>query len=331
MTPMDESADRLRVRRAEPLCAETVLEEQRGLITSNSRHYVRCNFPWPDAWPGLRVDGAVARARDWTLADLDLLVTRELVVTMECAGNGRAFLDPPVPGEAWELGAVATAAWGGPSLAMVLDAAGVAASAVEVAFDAADGFVRSLPVEAARDPDIILATTMNGAPLPAAHGAPLRLVVPRWYGMASVKWLSGIRLLEQPFTGHFQTERYVIDGEPVSVVRVRSVITHPAAGDTVRGTRARVRGYAWSGSGGIEHVEVSDDAGSTWRPARLGAAAGPYGWTPWELDWSPPGPGDHTLLARARDEAGNLQPLEQFWNALGYCNNAAVPHRVRVV
>jgi DMSO/TMAO reductase YedYZ molybdopterin-dependent catalytic subunit len=201
---------------------------------------------------------------------------------------------------------------------------------VEVAFEGADGFVRSLPVAVARHPDTLLATSMNGWPVPRAHGGPLRLVVPAWYGMASVKWLRGVVARREAFRGHFQIERYVIDGEPIREMRVRAVVTEPAEDSTVARGQVRLAGYAWSGAGEIDGVAVSDDGGRTWLPAQLVGSAPPYGWTRWEADWRPRAPGSAEILARAGDRAGNLQPLQAAWNELGYCNNAAVPHRLSV-
>ncbi len=320
----------LRVLRREPLCAETPLAQQSGLLTGNDLFYVRSNFPFPARWPGLRVSGAVNRPLRLGIAELACFTARDLVVTMECAGNGRAFLDPPVEGEPWTLGAVSTARWTGVPLAGVLEEARLLSSAVEVVFEGADGFVRSLPVEVARHPDTLLATAMNGWPLPLEHGGPLRLVVPRWYGMASVKWLHAVVSVTEPFQGHFQVERYVIDGHPVREMRVRAVITEPADGSDVAGTAVRLAGYAWSGSGEIARVQVSDDGCQTWTEAVLDACALPYAWMRWTLDWVPRRTGEVAIVARATDSAGNVQPLEPSWNQLGYCNDGAVPHRLTV-
>jgi len=301
---------------AAAVCTEADLEAQRGLLTANKRFYVRNNFPYPEGWSGLLLGGAVARPRRLALAELGRLPARELVVTMECAGNGRAFLDPPVEGEQWALGAVSTARWAGVSLADVLGTAGLREGVREIGFEGADGFARSLPLEVALHPDTLLATRMNGAPLPMEHGGPLRLVVPRWYGMAAVKWLQSVNALRKRFRGHFQVERYVIDGRPVREMRVRAVITEAGAG--------RVAGYAWTGTGRITGVELSDDAGSTWCSAELKESAEPYGWTRWEAR----GAWHGQVLVRASDSVGNVQPLAQVWNELGYCNNAAVPQRL---
>jgi DMSO/TMAO reductase YedYZ molybdopterin-dependent catalytic subunit len=174
---------------------------------------------------------------------------------------------------------------------------------------------------------------MNGEPLTRAHGAPLRLVVPGWYGMAAVKWLKEIRVLTRPFSGHFQTERYVYldeagtpQGTPVREMRVRALICLPGDGDALGAGAARIEGIAWSGAARVVEVQVSTDGGRSWAPARLDAQEG--GSVRWSLEWSPPGAGGYEIVARARDATGAMQPLEPVWNAQGYGNN--VVHRIRV-
>jgi DMSO/TMAO reductase YedYZ molybdopterin-dependent catalytic subunit len=323
--------DAMRMVRPSPVCAETPLERQRGLFTPNALFYLRNNFPYPSAWLGLRVEGAVDRPAALDLADLSRFSRKRLTVTLECAGNGRAVLDPPVAGEQWGLGAVSTAEWSGTPLHELLGEVGISSRAQEVAFAGADRFARSLPVETALHPDTLLVTAMNGAPLPLEHGGPLRLLVPGWYGMASVKWLVSVAALTEPFTGHFQSERYVMDGIPVREMEVRAVITDPPAGALVAGRSFRVAGYAWTGRGHVVRVELSDDGGASWMETHLADAAPPYGWTRWERSWRPQRSGPAVLLVRAMDSTGRVQPQQQRWNQLGYCNNESVPHRLTVV
>jgi DMSO/TMAO reductase YedYZ molybdopterin-dependent catalytic subunit len=283
------------------------------VLTPNHRFYVRSNFSLPVGSPGLNVGGLVERP----LTDLDLggFEHRRLVATMECAGNGRAFLQPPVPGEQWELGAVSTAEWAGVPLRTVLEVARVRPDAVEILFEGADGFARSLPLDVAVAPDTLLVTAMNGEPLPLLHGGPVRVVVPGWYGMAAVKWLRRIEAVGEPFRGHYQAERYVVDGGPVREMAVRAIISEARPGS--------VRGYAWTGRGTVSSVELSVDGGQTFEQVRLLPPAGPYAWVEWEADWHPERPGEHVLVARATDSEGRVQPLEQSWNELGYANNQA--------
>jgi DMSO/TMAO reductase YedYZ molybdopterin-dependent catalytic subunit len=178
--------------------------------------------------------------------------------------------------------------------------------------------------------DVLLVDMMNGQPLAKEHGAPFRLLVAGWYGMAAVKWLASIEVSRIPFRGHFQAERYVIGGRPVRTMQVRSLILDPADGATVPPTLQVVRGVAWTGSGHVTLVELSDDGGTSWRSATLLGTPRPFTWRQWEADWSPARSGPAILLARATDSSGAQQPLQPVWNALGYANNAAVPQRVIV-
>jgi DMSO/TMAO reductase YedYZ molybdopterin-dependent catalytic subunit len=312
------------------LCAESSLELQEDGLTPLSAFYVRNNFPAVLPPTQLTVAGAVKRPGSLAPEDVRRMPRRRLTATLECAGNGRAFLSPPVPGEQWGLGAVSTAEWEGVPLAAVLGPAEMAADAVEVVFSGTDGFARSLPIDEALGDNVLLVDTMNGEPLTREHGAPFRLLVAGWYGMAAVKWLARIDVSRTPFRGHFQVERYVIGDRPVRTMQVRSLILHPADGATVQPSRQMVHGVAWTGSGRVTQVELSDDGGTNWLPATLLGTARPYTWRRWDAAWSPAGSGPATLLARATDSSGEQQPLEPVWNALGYGNNAAVPRHVLV-
>jgi DMSO/TMAO reductase YedYZ molybdopterin-dependent catalytic subunit len=260
-------------------------------------------------------------------------------VTLECAGNGRSFLEPPAPGEQWGLGAVSTAEWTGVALRSLVEPSGLSAATVEILFRGADsgtppdvgtriGFERSLPIDRAVADDVLVAYAMNGAAIPPEHGAPLRLVVPTWYGMASVKWLAGIVALEQPFRGFYQVDRYVIGNAPLGPMKPRAVIVAPLR-PVGAGVPIVVRGYAWSGQGPIVRVELSTDRGATWRDAQLAAPPGPAAWREWRADWTP-NAGSVELIARATDAAGNRQGLRNVRTPLGYANNAAQPVRVDV-
>lgn len=326
--------DRVIVSR-EPLNAETRFERHAGPLTPEGLHYARSHFAQPGDRGAVSVGGAVARPRAFDLAAIRALPAHTLTVTLECAGNGRAFLSPPTPGEQWRLGAVSTASWTGSPLRALLEPAGLDSGTVELLFRGADrgtppdlgseiAFERSLPLGRALADDVLVAYAMNGGPIPAEHGAPLRLVVPTWYGMASVKWLREIVALREPFRGFYQAARYVIEGEPLGEMHPRAVILPP--GPLRAGAAVTVRGYAWSGAP-IERVRCSTDAGTSWTDATLGPSSGPAAWREWSLAWVPPA-GTHTLLACATDARGETQPLEQRWNALGYANNAAQPERV---
>jgi DMSO/TMAO reductase YedYZ molybdopterin-dependent catalytic subunit len=287
----------------------------------------------------------VERPRTWSVAELRSRPVFRVAVTLECAGNGRSLVEPKPPGTPWRLGATGSAVFEGAPLAELLGESGIAGDAVEVLAAGADrgkvasgnvvSFERSLPLAVARHPGILVAHTMNGAPLAPEHGAPVRLVVPGWYGVASVKWLTRLEVLRAPFTGWFQRSTYVYDGEaglpqgtPVGPMRVRALITSPGEGTELPRGPVTVRGAAWSGSGPVVAVVLSADEGVSWSPMQLQPEEGPWLRRLWWGTWTPPGPGTYTLLARATDAAGATQPLAPVWNRLGYGNNAV--HRVRV-
>jgi DMSO/TMAO reductase YedYZ molybdopterin-dependent catalytic subunit len=337
VTPGTDAA--LRVVSTDPFNAETILEGVDGIVTPAGRHFVRSHFSVPEHPGVLTIDGGTGSPLILTVADLVRRPAVTVLTTIECAGNGRAHLDPPAPGEPWRLGAVGTAAWTGIRLDGLLDDAALAPSTVEVLFRGADSgtpagldgaiaFERSLPVADTVGP--IVAFEMNGEPLTAAHGAPFRLVVPGWYGMASVKWLTHVVARTTPFRGFYQADRYVIDDVPIREMAPRAVVVSPADGARVGPGPLTIRGYAWSGGTPVVLVEVSVDGGDTWRDARLGPADG-AAWRAFELSVAPETAGRLTILARATDGRGERQPLTQVRTALGYRNNAAQPVVVEVV
>jgi DMSO/TMAO reductase YedYZ molybdopterin-dependent catalytic subunit len=337
----------LRVVQAEPFNAETPLHLLAKAVTPVESFFVRSNFAVPridaDAWR-LSVEGLVGKPASIGLRELKSLGQSDVAAVMECAGNGRRLMSPQPEGTPWELGAVSAGVFTGVPLARVLAMCEVDPSAVEIVFRGADSgalgdgrsvqFERSLPVDRALDPSILLAWAMNGESLTPEHGHPVRLFVPGYYGVASVKWLERIEAVDSPFAGHFQAERYVYVGHPthaddlpVTRMHVRSLIASPAAGDVVSGTVV-VRGSAWSGYGDVTRVQVSGDGGATWLDAQLRSPSAAHAPTLWSWEWTPGGAGEFELLARAEDSAGDIQPLEPVWNELGYANN--VVHRVRV-
>ena len=329
----------------DPYNAETPMDRLDGTIVPVGDFFVRSHF----AVPALDPSGWRCNVAGGTLdlAGLKALPHRRLTVTLECAGNGRTLLTPAVKGAPWRLGAVATAEFGGVPLREVLDRGGVDGAAREILFTGADSgavpdgrtvaFERSLPIDVARDPDVLVAWEMNGVPLDPHHGAPVRLVVPGWYGVASVKWLVGIRALDAPYTGYFQSENYVYrgspacpDGTPVTQARVRSIISAPEDGATVPAGTLEIRGSAWSGEGPITRVEVSADGGTRWIDADLGRPVASYAATPWTASIEIPA-GNIALRSRATDAAGNVQPESAPWNALGYGNNSIQRLKVRAI
>jgi DMSO/TMAO reductase YedYZ molybdopterin-dependent catalytic subunit len=331
------------------------LEALRWPITPVGLHYLLVHYDVPlvDAasWR-LEIGGAVEHPLVLGLEELGARPRVELAATMECAGNGRALLEPRPLSQPWLTEAVGTAVWGGVPLASLLDEAGPTSDGVEVVFTALDRGVeageeqlyeRSLTLAEARESGAVVAYEMNGAPLPPQHGFPLRLVVPGWYGMTNVKWLSSITVATEPYDGYQVATAYRFrrsedeDGRPVTRMRPRSLMAPPGVPDFFTRSRVvdagpvRLEGRAWSGRAPIAAVEVSVDGGSTWNDAGLTRELeGPWAWCGWTFGWQAE-PGEHVLCCRATDAAGETQPLEPEWNVGGYENNAVqrVPVLVR--
>jgi sulfane dehydrogenase subunit SoxC len=328
------------------------LEALRYDVTPLGLHYLLTHYDIPAIDPALwalRVGGSVRTALRLDLEELRARPSKTVRVTMECAGNGRARLSPRPVSQPWLNDAVGTAEWTGTPLAGVLHEAGVLDRAVEVAFTGADhgiergveqDYARGLSLADALDPDVLLAYEMNGAPLLPQHGAPLRLIAPGWYGMAHVKWLASVDVLDVPFTGYQNAKAYRLKqgdepGEPVTRIKPRALMAPPGFPDFM--TRTRVvdtgehvlQGRAWSGQAPVEGVQVSTDGGVTWQDAQLGPEAGRWAWRPWTFRWQADTPGTFELSCRARDAAGNEQPVQQPWNKQGMANNLV--QRLKVV
>lgn len=318
----------------------------RAPLTPNDLFFVRSHFPAPtiDAatWK-LEIAGLVRTPLSFSLADLKAMAATELPCVLECAGNGRSlFKLASTSGTQWRHGAVGNAKWGGVKLSTLLDRAGVQPEAKHVWFEAVDfaplpatpPFLRSIPLGKAME-DVILAHSMNGALLPPLHGAPLRAIVPGWYGMASTKWLTKVRAEAEPSDNHFMAKgyRYVYPGDDpaqapaVESIRVKSLITKPLDGARLAPGTVRVQGYAWSART-IKLVEVSIDRGATWKPAGFTNEPQSYVWRTWATEFEIKDPGRVTVMARATDGSGDVQPLEAKPNASGYGNNSI--HRVSV-
>jgi len=321
------------------------LEVLREPVTPVGLHYLLVHYDIPAVDPAswrLTVDGEVESRRTFDLEALRALPSHEVVATMECAGNGRVRLSPHVVSQPWLQEAVGTGRWRGVRVRDVLEAAGVASSAVEVLFTGLDRgiehgeeqlFARSLPLELALDGDVLLAYDLNGAALPPQHGFPLRLLVPGWYGMTNVKWLDRITLLAEPFAGPQQVQSYRLRwtedeaGEPLSRMLPRALLVPPGIPEFMTRTRAvapgrhLLEGRAWSGHAPIAAVDVSDDDGATWWPAAVEPAElGAHAWVRFTAEWNAE-PGRRVLACRARDESGLVQPDAGSWNLGGYANN----------
>jgi DMSO/TMAO reductase YedYZ molybdopterin-dependent catalytic subunit len=329
------------------------LEMMRHEVTPAGMHYLLNHFDIPDVdaktWR-LSVTGNVNSPLSLSLAELQSLPSQTQAVTLECAGNGRAAVTPRYQSMPWRHEAVGTSQWTGTPLKPILQQARIGDGAVEIAFLGADrgfaggvehNFGWSLTPDQALSDDVLLCTAMNGAPLLPQHGFPVRLIVPGWYGMASVKWLTDIQVLDEPFDGYQKATAYRFrrdhddPGEPIDLIRVKSLMIPPGIPDWF--TRQRLVdhgpvalcGRAWSGAGtAIATVEVAVD--EDWFEATLEPSHDRYAWTKWRYDWNA-APGDHVLKCRATDENGDVQPLASRWDNSGYGNNAVhvVPVTVR--
>jgi len=328
------------------------LEGLRYDVTPTGLHYLLVHYDIPavdaQTWR-LTVGGHVRQPLTLTLADLQRRPARTLPVTLECAGDGRALLEPRPVSQPWLAGAVGNAAWTGTPLRGILDEAGLEDDVVEILLTGLDrgieggveqDYQRSLPLDTALDDDVLVAWAMNDRPLEPQHGYPVRVIVPGWYGMTHVKWLRSIEALSVPFDGYQHTAyRYSQSrdepGEPVTLMRVRSLLIPPGIPDFLTRTRVvqagpvELRGRAWSGYGPITRVEVSVDGGASWNDAEVSPPPGVHAWQAWRYAWDASRAGEYELCCRAHDRAGNVQPVEQYWTARGMGNNAV--HRVRVL
>ncbi|HTU93331.1 MAG TPA: sulfite oxidase [Gemmataceae bacterium] len=337
---------------ASPENSETPLESIQGWVTPNCLFFVRNHFETPaidlPSWR-LRVEGCVDHPAEWRWEQLMALPQRSVFATVECAGNGRSFLQTPVSGVQWGAGAIGHAEWTGVPLRRILEEAGVRSDAVEVLFEGCDRgsepdhpepmhFSRSLPLAKALERDILLVTRMNGELLSPTHGFPLRLFVPGWYGVASVKWLRRIEVLDHSFHGYYQSVKYTVkrqtpNGQETVVVgpmEVKSELIRPAAGAELGIGVNRLFGVAWSGEEAVAQVEVSTDGGQTWEAAELLGPRTPYCWTLWEYLWEVVDAGDYTLLTRAVSASGRIQPSQHNPFNGGYLIHHRRPIPVRV-
>jgi len=349
----------IRTHSEEPLNVETPPDSLReSFVTPVERFFVRSHGPLPqvDARDySLTVSGLVERPLRLTLRELKRRFSEvEVPATLHCAGNRRRELMQvkQIPGEtAWDVGAIGTARWTGVPLRELLLEAGVEDEALHVAFTGLDEvplesgkthFGGSVPLDKALGGDVILAYEMNGEPLPAAHGYPLRAVVAGYVGARSVKWLSDVEVRQEPSDNHFQARDYKLypadrepgeqhpeEGAALGDLYINSVICRPAGGKLVSRGPVEAAGYAITGSGReVESVEVSADGGETWTKASLTHGEDSRSWVFWEALVEPAAGNPPRLLVRARDSSGEVQPRSpvQTWNPKGYVNNAY--HRV---
>jgi DMSO/TMAO reductase YedYZ molybdopterin-dependent catalytic subunit len=345
--------EKLIIRSVRPPDYETPVALLDTFLTPVDNFYVRCHLPVPGAldaatWT-LGIEGDVATPTTLTLDQIKRMPAAAVTMTLECAGNGRAFYDPPVAGIQWTRGAVGTARWTGVPMAELLKRAGVRAGSRFVLMNGADralgsmqDFVRQLPIDKATHPDTIVAYEMNGQPLPAVHGFPLRAIIPGWEGAYSMKWLTNLRVVDREFDGFWVATAYRYptkrvapgaavdpkDMSPLTGLAVKSLITRPLEGSAIALGRTEVAGFAWAGESEIARVDLSIDQGATWQPARLVGERARFAWRRFEGTFNAMKAESYLILARATDTSGRTQPITPSWNPSGYLWNA--PDAVRV-
>ena len=345
------------IRQKQPNNLEMPFDQLDSYLTPTELFYIRSHFPTPSidvANYQLRIDGAVRSPLELSYKELREMPSETRIATLECAGNGRVFLVPQVRGAQWELGAVGNAEWTGVPLRALLERAGLEDDACDVVLEGADrgipteepvppgpiSYARSVPREKAVQPEVLIAYQMNGRDLSCDHGFPVRAIVPGHYGMASVKWLTRIQAMREPFQGYWQTSDYgywdFTDGKPVrralAEMKLKSAIARPSVYETLSPNRMyTVFGAAWAGESDATEIAVSTDGGQTWAKAHFLDPARRYAWRRWTFDWpTPEQPGRYTLLARAKDSNGTIQPDEHDWNYGSYVISHLLPIEVMV-
>jgi len=325
---------------------ETPLSYFDQWLTPTDVFFVRQHLPRPvieEAGYRIAVGGRVAREIQLSLDELRRLPQHKIPAVLECTGNGRGFYQPRVPGIQWGRGAVGNAEWSGPRLADVLKLVQADLSAAYVTVNGADvgvaktpDFIRSLPMRKAVDPNTLLAMNMNGERLPELHGFPLRLIVPGWDGTSWVKWVNSLTISNDPDKGFFMDPAYrfpkhpgppgqAVDRADLEVIEgmpVKSYITGHSDGDKIPLAATTLRGMAWAGEEHVTNVDISTDGGSTWTAATLSKESLSYTWRLWTAQWRPTQPGYYTVMSRATDSAGRVQPVVAPWNPSGYLFNA---------
>ncbi|MFP5115573.1 sulfite oxidase [Bacillaceae bacterium C204] len=343
----------LTTRSLHPESQETPIQFIETDIMNNHLFYRQNHFSYPSLsysnyW--LPINGSVLTQKLLSMQDLLQLPSKTVKVILECAGNKRSFFDPKVFGEQWEKGAISQGYWKGVPLRTLLELAGIREGAKEVIVEGYDygkrtdldsifTYARSLPIEKALHPDTIIAYEYNNQPIPFKHGYPLRLIVPQWYAMASVKWIKQITITDSKFKGPFQSIDYVYyphkesnkDAIPVTNINVNSTIQKPLDMDVLNTGKHLIKGIAWTGKGYITRIEVSTDNGQTWSNTKIeNKNADVYDWVSWSYEWSILEKGEYTILSKATDSTNRIQPTTPFWNKKGYGYNAIDKIKVKI-
>jgi len=355
--PGQFSSAGLIIRQKEPDNLEAPFDQIDSYLTPTELFYIRSHFPTPDVnltSYRLRIDGAVRRPFSMSYEELRNMRSETRVATLECAGNSRVFLVPPAAGVQWELGAVGNAEWTGVPLRALLERADMQEDVCEIVLEGADrgtpkeepvppgpiSYARSLARDKAIQPEVLIAYQMNGRDLPPGHGFPVRAIVPGHYGMASVKWLTRIEAVREPFHGYWQTSDYgywaSMRGKPVrralGEMKLKSEIARPRVYETLLPNLIyTVSGAAWAGETDVTEIAVSTDGGQSWAKAEFLDPVQRHAWRRWTFDWlTPKQPGTYTLMARAKDANGQLQPDEHDPNYGSYVVNHSLPIEVFV-
>src|SRR6266446_2089542 len=345
------------IRQKEPINLEMPFDQVDSYRTPTELFYIRSHFPTPKidaADYRLRIDGAVGNPLALSYQELREMRSETRIATLECAGNGRVFLVPTARGAQWELGAVGNAERTGVPLRALLERAGLEDDACEVVLEGADrgipaeepkppvpiSYARSVPREKVVQAEVLIAYQMNGRDLSRDHGYPVRAIVPGHYGMASVKWLTRIQAVREPFQGYWQTSDYgywdALDGKPVrrplAEMKLKSAIARPRVHETLLPKQTyTVFGAAWAGETDVAEIAVSTDSGQTWAEAHFLDPVRRHAWRRWKFDWlTPKNPGQYTLLARAKGANGTVQPDEHDWNYGSYVITHLLPIEVIV-
>ncbi len=341
---------KMRIMNSKPLNAESSVEHLRSWITPNQVFFDRNQGGIPsrripiDRW-SLSIAGEVESPLSLSFDDFGDLPKVIVSNTLECSGNSRSLLPEKASGNPWTVGGVGNAVWGGVWLRDLLTRAGLKQEARHVSFEGFDKplgtsgikFIRSIPIEKAMG-STILAYEMNGEPLPLKHGYPIRALALGWTGANCVKWLNRITVLDRAFEGFFMDNVYRVfqkgevpaTGEAISNIKLKSIITKPEAGVTLKAGPVVILGAAYAGEKRVEKIEVSLDNGNTWQAAEFIGPNEPYAWRQWQFLWESSAPGEYTIMARATDSEGREQPMHAQWNVLGYGNNGVAEHAVRI-
>ncbi|WML26898.1 sulfite oxidase [Neobacillus sp. OS1-33] len=351
-SPLNKVRPYLITKKLVPENQETPIHFQKCDNVNENLFYRRNHFPYPkftSSFYFLPIEGLVYTPRVFSLQEIYSFPAKTINLVLECSGNKRELFEPKVFGEQWGKGAMSQGIWKGVSLRSLMKYTELLDTAKEIVFEGYDygersdsnqlhHFSRSLPIEKALDPDTILAYEYNHHPIPFKHGFPLRLIVPGWYAMASVKWIKKMIVIDHEFKGPFQSVDYVYYPNkendhrkaPVNSIHINSTIQSPLNMQVLNTGVYEINGIAWTGSGQITTVEISIDEGKTWKTCELASSTEKYAWVRWKYKWDALKKGEYTIKSKATDSLGNIQPLKPIWNRKGYGYNAIDCIKVKI-